>query len=261
MIYIAFLIFTFLILLLAFYQWQYYMIFSPTYHREGELSSECSLLSITSDDGVELEGAIYEPANAINTLLIFVGRSHDVVGIINRLCRTYPKSRVLAFNYRSYGKSQGKISEQNMFSDGRKIAQLVQKNYGDFYLLGYSIGSSVASYVASKEKVKALFLIGAFDSIASLAKSKFVDRGFVPMIDLSSLFRYKFRTGVYVSSIEAKTYLFVSRDDETTYIDNARAVKEKVANLAFYLELEGLSHKEILWDKRVTDKINEVIND
>jgi len=261
MIYIAFLIFTFLILLLAFYQWQYYMIFSPTYHREGELSSECSLLSITSDDGVELEGAIYEPANAINTLLIFVGRSHDVVGIINRLGRTYPKSRVLAFNYRSYGKSQGKISEQNMFSDGRKIAQLVQKNYGDFYLLGYSIGSSVASYVASKEKVKALFLIGAFDSIASLAKSKFVDRGFVPMIDLSSLFRYKFRTGVYVSSIEAKTYLFVSRDDETTYIDNARAVKEKVANLAFYLELEGLSHKEILWDKRVTDKINEVIND
>jgi hypothetical protein len=214
-----------------------------------------------SDDGVELEGAIYEPANATNTLLIFVGRSHDVVGIINRLGRTYPKSRVLAFNYRSYGKSQGKISEQNMFSDGRKIAQLVQKNYGDFYLLGYSIGSSVASYVASKEKVKALFLIGAFDSIASLAKSKYVDRGFVPMIDLSSVFRYKFRTGVYVSSIEAKTYLFVSRDDETTYIDNARAVKEKVANLAFYLELDGLSHKEILWDKRVTDKINEVIND
>jgi len=261
MIYIAFLIFTFLILLLAFYQWQYYMIFSPTYHREGELCSECSLLSMRSDDGVELEGAIYEPANAINTLLIFVGRSHDVVGIINRLGRTYPESRVLAFNYRSYGKSQGKISEQNMFSDGRKIAQLVQKNYGDFYLLGYSIGSSVASYVASKEKVKALFLIGAFDSIASLAKSKFVDRGFVPMIDLSSVFRYKFRTGVYVSRIEAKTYLFVSRDDETTYIDNARALKEKVANLAFYLELEGLSHKEILWDERVTDKINEVIND
>jgi hypothetical protein len=237
------------------------MIFSPTYYREGELCSECSLLSITSDDGVELEGAIYEPANATNTLLIFVGRSHDAVGIINRLGRTYPKSRVLAFNYRSYGKSQGKISEQNMFSDGRKIAQLVQKNYGDFYLLGYSIGSSVASYVASKEKVKALFLIGAFDSIASLAKSKFVDRGFVPMIDLSSVFRYKFRTGVYVSSIEAKTYLFVSRDDETTYIDNARALKEKVANLAFYLELDGLSHKEILWDERVTDKINEVIND
>ena len=236
------------------------MIFSPTYHREGVLSDKCSLLSMMTDDGLELEGAIYEPSNATNTLLIFVGRSHDAVGIINKLSQTYPQSRVISFNYRSYGKSQGRISEQNMFSDGIKIAQLVQKNYGDFYLLGYSIGSSVASYVASSQKVKALFLIGAFDSIASLAKSKFVDRGFIPMIDLSTIFRYKFRTGVYVRSIDAKTYLFVSRDDETTYIDNARVLKEKVANLAFYMELDGLDHKEILWDERVTNKINEVIN-
>ena len=260
MIYIAFLIFTFAVLFLAFYQWQFYMIFSPTYHREGSLCECCSLLSMQTDDGVTLEGAIYEPLDAQNTLLIFVGRSHDAVGIINRLSTTYPNTRVLAFNYRSYGKSQGKISEKNMFSDGVKIAQLVQKNYGEFYLLGYSIGSSVASYVAMSQKVKALFLIGAFDSIASLAKSKFVDRGFIPMIDLSSVFRYKFRTGVYVANVQAETYLFVSCDDETTYISNARVLKEKVAHLAFYMELDGLSHKEILWDSRVTDKINEVID-
>ena len=260
MIYIAFLIFTFAVLFLAFYQWQFYMIFSPTYHREGELCEKCSLLSMKTDDGVELEGAIYEPLNAKSTLLIFVGRSHDAVGIINRLSTTYPNTRVLAFNYRSYGKSEGKISEQNMYDDGVKIAQLVQKNYGDLYLLGYSIGSSVASYVATSQKLKALFLIGAFDSIASLAKSKFVDRGFIPMIDLSSVFRYKFRTGVYLKSVEAETYLFVSRADEITYIQNARELKTKIKNLELYMELDGLNHKEILWDERVTEKINGVIN-
>lgn len=260
MIYIAFIIFTLLILFFAFYQWQFYMIFSPIYHREGDLCEKCSILSMKTDDEVELEGAIYEPLNATNTLLVFVGRSHDAVGVINKLSNTYPHSRVVAFNYRSYGKSEGKINEKNMFNDGVKIAQLVQKNYGDFYLLGYSIGSSVASNVATKVKVKALFLIGAFDSIASLAKSKFVDRGYFPQIDLSAVFRYKFRTGVYVQSIASPTYLFVSRDDKTTYISNARILKEKIKNLELYLELDDLDHKEILWDKEVTETINKVIN-
>lgn len=260
MIYIAFLIFTFAILFLAFYQWQFHMIFSPTFYREERLCEKCSVLSVTADDGVTLEGAIYEPLNATATLLMFVGRSHDAVGIINKLSTTYPQLRVVAFNYRSYGKSKGSPNEKNVFSDALKITELVEKNYGEVYLLGYSLGSSVASYVASIRDVKALFLVGAFDSIASLAKAKFVDRGKVPYVNLSNVFRYKFRTGEYVSDVNSKTYLFVSKSDETTYIQNARELKEKINNLCAYMELDDLNHKEILWDKAVTDKINEVVN-
>ena len=260
MIYLAFLIFTFLVLLLAFYQWQFYMVFAPTYHREGDLCEKCSILTMQSDDGITLEGAIYESQDSQTTLLMFVGRSHDAVGLISKLSLTYPNARVIAFNYRSYGKSEGKVDEKNMYVDGLKIATLVEKNYGEFYLLGYSIGSSVASYVAAHHQVKKLFLVGAFNSIASLAKSKFVDRSFFPFIDLSKVFRYKFRTGEYVKSIEAPTYLFVSKSDRITYIENARELKENIKNLAEYRELDGLSHKEILWDERVTQKINRELS-
>lgn len=235
------------------------MVFRPTYMREGDLNKECCNLSMTTDDGVELEGAMYEPTNVVNTLLFFAGRSHDGVGIINKLSQTYPNTRVIIFNYRSYGKSEGNVNEKNIYSDGIKIAKLVEKNYGSFYLLGYSLGSSVAAYVAKNHRVKALFLIGAFDSIASLAKSKLVDRGNFPYINLSSIFRYKFRTGEHVQGVDASTYLFVSKDDEVTYIQNARDLKEKVKNLSYYVEMDNLNHKEILWDENVTQKINEVI--
>jgi len=261
MIYIIFISFTLLVLVFAFYHWQFYMVFTPTYNRKKNICEACSFLTINTDDGVALEGILYEPKNPQTTLLFFAGRSHDVVGLVNMLSVTYPKSRVIAFNYRSYGKSQGKLSEKNILDDGIKIAQLVQKNYGDFFLFGYSLGSNVASYVASKEYVKALFLVGAFDSIASLAKSKFVDRSFFPNLNLSKFFRYKFTTGKYVENVDAKTYLFVSRDDEVTYIQNARVLKQRVKNLALYIELEDLSHKEILWDESVTDSINRILND
>ena len=259
MIYIAFIIFTFFILAFAFYQWQYFMVFSPTFYREKDLCEQCSILSITTKDKKELEGALYEPQNSLNTLLVFVGRSHDAVALINKLAQAYPSTRIIAFNYRSYGRSEGKISEKYLQSDALLIAELVQKNYGDFYLLGYSLGSSIAAFVASKHKVKTLFLVGAFDSIASLAKSKFVQRSFFPNIDLSSIFRYKFRTIEYVESIDAPTYLFVSRDDETTYIENARALREKIKNLKLYKELDNLNHKEILWDESVVSSIKEEI--
>jgi hypothetical protein len=252
MIYIAFIIFTFLILLFVFYQWQYFMIFSPLYYRDGDLCTECTLLSMTTEDGVELEGAMYEPKNPKSTLLIFVGRSHDAVALINRFAQIYKETRIITFNYRAYGKSQGVANEENLFSDGVEIAQLVQKNYGDFYLLGFSIGSSVAAYVASKVPPKALFLVGAFASIASLAKIKY-------KLNLSAVMRYSFATKDFVKEIDAPTYLFVSKADEIAYIKSARELKENIKNLSHYKEFDSLTHKELLWDESVIDTIKEVL--
>ena len=254
MIYMAFLILTFLILLLAFYQWQYFMIFRPTYMKERRLCQSCSIISAKMDDGVELEGAVYEPANPKSTLLVFVGRSHDAVALINRLSQVYPKSRIVTFNYRGYGKSGGVATEKNILQDGLKIAQLVQKNYGDFYLLGFSLGSSVAAYAASKQKVSALFLIGAFDSIKDLFRHKYAKISY-----MAKLLRYKLKTMDYMENVVADTYLFVSRNDELIPLQNARNLKKHIKNLVYYEEFDGLSHAQLLWDPRVTNKINEVI--
>ncbi len=259
MIYIIFIVFILLILLFAFYQWQYFMVFSPVHYRDEDWGDEFEMLSITTDDGVELEGVVYEPVDlyrklpTINsTLLFFGGRSHDTVGLINRLSHKYPHVRIITFNYRSYGKSAGKISEKNILNDGLKIAQLVQKNYGDFYILGFSIGSSVASYVASKMDVLGVFLVGSFDSIALLTKQKYGKR-------LSWLLRYKFNNIEHVQEINAKTYIFAATDDETTYIQNARNLKHYVKNLVLYKELDNLTHKELLWDDTVVSEIHKVI--
>jgi len=228
------------------------MIFSPLIYREEPLCEKCNILTMQTDDGIELEGALYEPENPHATLLVFVGRSHDAVALINKLALSYPHARIITFNYRSYGKSGGVVNEKNILSDGLKIAELVKKNYGNFYVLGFSIGSSVAAFVASKVDVNGLFLIGAFDSIASLAKNKYG-------LDFSFLLRYKFTTKDFVKNIDADTYLFASLDDEITYIENARKLKKSIKNLVDYTELDGLTHKELLWDNKVVDTIRGVI--
>ncbi|EDZ62726.1 hypothetical protein SMGD1_2856 [Sulfurimonas gotlandica GD1] len=253
MIYIAFLFFTFLILAFAIYHWQHFIVFSPTHFREEEIGSCCEILSITTEDGVELEGVAYEPSKAKSTIIFFGGREHDSVGLINRLSSKFKDSRIVTFNYRSYGRSEGTISEQNMLGDALKIAQIVQKNYGDFYILGFSMGASVAAFVASKHKPLGVFLTGAFDSTTSLAKARY---GVV----VSWILRYKFDNIKFVKSIEAPVYMFSSKSDEVVYIKNARILKNSIKNLALYREFDSLSHKELLWCNEVIDEINGVIS-
>jgi len=258
MIYFAFILLTLIVLAIAFYQWQYFMVFSPTYFREQEIDDNFELVFIKTEDGVELEGVVYEPHEpqtqppVDSTILFFCGRSHDSVGLIHKLSKSFAHARIITFNYRSYGKSGGIVNEKNILADGLEIAEIVQKNYGDFYVLGFSIGSCVAAYVASKKKILGLFLVGSFDSLASLTKEKY---GLNPRW----LLRYKFDNTNLVQHIDAKTYIFVSKDDEITYIQNARKLKNHVKNLTLYTELEGLNHRELLWDDTVIDEISRVV--
>lgn len=253
MIYIAFLLLTLIILIFALYQLQYFLIFSPTYIKERRLCERCEALEIVSEDATALEGVVYEPKTCKATLLFFAGRSHDSVALIQKLQSTYPDVRIITFNYRSYGKNKGKITEQKLLDDALHIAKIVAKNYGEFYLFGFSIGSSLAAYVASKIDTKALIMIGAFDSINLVAREKFG-------VKIPEFFtRYSFPTYKFVQEVQSPTYLYVSKHDETTYIQNGRNLAKYIKNLQEYKEYENLSHKEILWESEVVNKINKVI--
>ncbi len=253
MIYIAFLVFTFFVLWIAFYQWQYFMVFAPTYYRSDDFdTNDFEILSIVSDDGVELEGVIYEPWNATQTLLVFGGRNHDSVGLIKKLSLAYPKVTIVTFNYRSYGKSQGKANEQNLLNDSLKIAELIQKNYGNFSVLGFSLGATIATYVASKHPVQRLFLIGVFDSLTAVVKHKI---GFYLRL------RYKFDTLSYMKNVAVPTYIFASLSDEVINIENTRAIKPFVKFLTHYEEFENISHKKLLFEEKVVQRINRALNE
>lgn len=228
------------------------MTFKPIYYRPKSFSEFTKPLSLNMPDGVKLEGAVYEPEEPTCSLLFFGGRSQDSVGLIDKLSLEYPHVRIITFNYRSYGKSEGKINEKNLFADSLHVAKTMREKYGDIYVMGFSLGSVVASFVASKCNVLGVFLIGTFDSVKNLMKSKYG-------LNLSWILRYKFDNISFVQDIDAKTYIFVSKIDEIAYIQNARNLKPYVKNLALFKEYDNLKHKELLWDKQVTCEIKNII--
>jgi uncharacterized protein len=239
-IFFLFFLFTFAIFVFVLYKVQYFFIFEPHKYTREPLDDRFTALEISTQDGTLLEGILYSPNEYRETLLYFGGRSQDSVALISKLAQNYNEYQIITCNYRAYGNSMGKLSEKDVLEDALFVARKLQEHYGKMNIMGYSLGSSVAAYVASKMEIKNLFLIGAFDSVFAIIKEK------IPFLP-SKMIAYRFDTASYVSKVKAKTYLLVSKDDNIVSFKRAEILKTRVKNLVEFKELSGYNHNEILF--------------
>jgi uncharacterized protein len=253
LIYFVFLFITFTLLLIVFYQWQYLMMFRPKKYRQDKLDDRFTLLDLRAEDGTFLEGVSFTPADFKATIVYFGGNSQDSVGLIYKLSICYENYRILTFNYRGYGNSAGSPSEKNLYADALHVTELFYKHYGNFSVIGYSLGSSLAAFVASRHRVEKLFLLGAFDSIKNLAQTRF------PWIP-SYLIRYNFMTISYAKELRCDTYLVYSSDDRVVLEQNVLNLKAHLKNLVEYKELSGYNHQELLCCDESIELIKKVLH-
>lgn len=240
MIYLIFTIVTLVILLIFLYQLQFFLVFDPKIHRREKLDARYTYLKIKAEDGTLLEGVTYSPQKFKHTIFYLGGRSQDCVALIHKLSYNFEDYRILTLNYRGYGNSKGMLDEKNIYADALYVAKKFQENYGEFSIVGFSLGSSVAAYVASKIKAEKLFLFGGFDSVLNIFKSR---KSYIPAF----MVKYIFDTALHVKNVDADTYLVSSRDDDVVPLKNAHNLKEKIKNLVEYKELSRYNHDEILF--------------
>jgi hypothetical protein len=88
---------------------------------------------------------------------------HDLVGV-----------QVFIFDYREYGKSQGKISREGTFKDAaaayRYVAETRGVPAGDIVLFGRSLGTALATDLAVRLPSRGLIIESAFTNSSDMAK-------------------------------------------------------------------------------------------
>ncbi len=104
-------------------------------------------------------GNVTHRADVLRTL-------HDEVGV-----------SVFIFDYRGYGRSAGKPSEEGILADARSARAWLARREGiaqeEIVLLGHALGSGVAVDLAARDGAKALVLESAFTSVPDVAESYF----------------------------------------------------------------------------------------
>lgn len=138
-----------------------------------ELPENVEEIFINVDSGVSLHGLYYKTTKSPRLLVYFQGNAKNMQNFLdNHSMILNWEYNILVTDYRGFGKSTGMIDgEQNMYHDAEQVYDYaVQLGYEpeNIILYGYSMGTSMAAYLATKKEAKALILESPYSSIAEI---------------------------------------------------------------------------------------------
>lgn len=125
-------------------------------------------------NGVMLNGWLVNIGKP-KAVIYFGGNAERIEDMRDEFARWFPDSSTYLVPYRGYGASEGEPSQEALLSDALAVFDQVQARQpgAPVAVIGRSLGSAVASYVASQRPVARLALVTPFDSLANVAQSHY----------------------------------------------------------------------------------------
>jgi len=229
------------LIVLLFVVFQDRLLYIPGRH-SGETPEKIRLdfesVTLTTVDGESLDGW-WIPAERERAVLLFC---HGNAGTIaDRLysIRQYHNMglSVFIFDYRGYGLSTGKPSEEGLYRDVEAAwDHLTGKRYiaaSSIVVFGRSLGAAVATWIACKKQPGALILESAFTSVPDIASDLF------PFLPVRTLARPRYDNVQIVSSLEVPKLFIHSVDDEIIPFTHGRHLFDVAAEPKAFCQISG----------------------
>jgi len=191
-----------------------------------------------TEDNIKLHGWFIPNESAKGTLLFFHGNAGNIshrlesINIFHKL-----GLNVFIIDYRGYGQSEGKVSEQGTYRDAKAAWKYLTVTRGintnQIIIFGRSLGASIATWLASKHTPAALIIESGFSSVPSMAKRLYP---FLPVRWLS-VFRYD--TKEYVRNVSCPVLVAHSSNDDIIPFDEGLEIFDAAPENKQFLEMRG----------------------
>ncbi len=145
------------------------------------------VVTLTNDAGLKLQGWSEATRPGDDWLLYFHGVGEEASFSVRSLAE-HTGWHVLGYNARGLGQSEGRPSEAALFADALNIYDALQRDHHPHRLviMGHSLGTGVATYLAQHRRADGVILISPYDSVASVGKTRF------PFLPVDCLLRDRF---------------------------------------------------------------------
>jgi len=202
------------------------------------LSGDAATLTLPVD-GAELL-ITTRPYSGPQALIYFGGNAEDVSYNLPDFSAAFPNHAIYLLHYRGYGGSSGKPSEAALFADALALFDKLRSEHPNIVVIGRSLGSGVAVYLASQRPVTRLVLVTPYDSLQDLATQQF------PYLPVCWLLLDKFESWKYASKVIAPTLLIAAENDEVIPRTSTDALYKRFHSEAVTLQVvAGTSHNTI----------------
>jgi fermentation-respiration switch protein FrsA (DUF1100 family) len=207
-----------------------------------ELGLDFENVVFKSGDGLELNGWYVPTENSGLTVLFCHGNGGnmmhrlDSINILHNLGLS-----CFIFDYRGYGDSEGKPSEEGTYLDAIAAYNWLTKvrnvPASRIIIFGRSLGGSIAAQLAGKVDVGALIIESGFTSYVDMG------RKFYPYMPVRWFARYGYKTIDYIKDIRCPLLIIHSRSDEIVPFEFGLELYEVANEPKEFVEIFG-SHND-----------------
>lgn len=196
-------------------------------------------INIKTQDNVLLNSILFK-ADSSKGVIFYLHGNAGALNSWGEVAEIYTNLNYDVFmpDYRGYGKSEGKInSEQQLFQDIQTVYNSLKTKYDEskIIVLGYSIGTALATKIASTNRPGMLILQAPFYSLADLSKHIY------PIIP-TFILKYKFETNKYIQQCKMPVIIFHGNRDEIIYYNSSIKLKELIKKTDTLITLNGVGH-------------------
>ncbi len=172
-----------------------------------------------------------------------------------RYASTFTKNdyEVWMIDYPGYGKTTGDRTEQLMYDDSMLFYELaINKTQPENIIIyGKSLGTGVASWLASKKSCKKLILETPYYSMTSMT------RHYVPIYP-ASLMRYSFPINEYLKNVKVPVTIFHGTSDEVIPYKQSAKLKKEFEDIDL-ITVPGGNHNNLYQFPLVTQKLDSLL--
>jgi len=167
-------------------------------------------------------------------------------------------SNLVVFEYPGYGKDSNTPGETIFLKQALELILHIKKKDQDHlpvYLMGESLGTGVATWVATRTDIKGLILISPYTSIAQLAQHHY---SWAPV---KFLIKHKFLAYAWAGQTRTPVILFHGVNDEIIPIHFARQQFLNFKGEKELIEIQDCGHNDIMGkgEKVIQEKIRDFI--
>ena len=161
-------------------------------------------------DGARLHALYFPVEDANGAVLYFHGNTGSLRRWQGRAARfTAMGLSVLMPDYRGYGKSKGKLSEEALLADAEAWYDRLAAIHTEpsIVVYGRSMGSGMAVPVAAHRSPRALVLESPYADLLDVA------RNYLAVLPYRWLLKYRFRNDVAIKRVKCPVYIFHGKRD------------------------------------------------
>ncbi len=205
-------------------------------------------VTFCTEDGLKLNGWFIpgktkSPTGGnLFTLLWFHGNAGNISHRLESIKMLHDRVpiNIFIFDYRQYGRSEGKISEQGTYIDAKAAFEYLHSrkdiNHKKIIFFGCSLGSAVAVDLSLKERCCGLILETPFTSIKELAKFLY------PFLPLGYIIQTKYDSIAKMKDVEVPLLIIHGDKDELVPIEQGRKLYESANEPKEFYTIQGATH-------------------